>query len=98
MAASGWRQGLSGFPVAVRALGQAGLATLRRQVLLPGGVPSGTLRALPGFWKEAALIAVPSLAFRSDGGLVSATFAALAGRGGAPTGGEGQSSRGPARP
>ena len=87
-----------GFPVAVRALGQAGLAALRRQVLLPGGVPSGTLRALPGFWKEADLFAVPSLSFRSGGGLVSATFTALAGPAGAPAGAEGQRSRGPARP
>ena len=83
-----------GFPVAVRALGQSGLATLRRQVSLPGGVPSDTLRALPGFWKEAVLFAVPSLAFPCVGGLVSATFAAL----GDPAGGQEQRSRSPARP
>ena len=72
-----------GFSVAVRALGPAGLAGLRQQMALPGGVSSTTLRALPGFWREAALFAVPSLAFPPGGGLVSATFAALL----APAGG-----------
>jgi tRNA(Ile)-lysidine synthase len=66
-----------GFSVAVRALGAAGLAGLRQQVALPGGLSSTTLRALPGFWREAALFAVPSLAFPPGGGLVSATFAGL---------------------
>jgi tRNA(Ile)-lysidine synthase len=87
-----------GFPVAVRALGQVGLAALRRQVSLPDGVPSGTLRALPGFWKEAVLFAVPSLAFPSVGGLVSATFAALLGAAGDPAGEGAHKSRRPARP
>src|SRR5262245_45067809 len=72
-----------GFPVAVRALGQAGLAALRSQVALPGGVPAGTLRALPGFYRGAALLAVPSLAFpvadaAGPGPAVSAIFAPLA--------------------
>jgi tRNA(Ile)-lysidine synthase len=66
-----------GFSVAVRALGPAGLAGLRQQVALPDGVSSTTLRALPGFWREEALFAVPSLAFPPGDGLVSATFAAL---------------------
>ena len=71
-----------GFSVAVRALGPAGLAGLRRQLALPGGVSSATLRALPGIWRETVLLAVPSLAFPPGGGLVSATFAALVGAAG----------------
>ena len=50
-------------PIAVRAVGETGLSLLRRQVELPASVPLRSLRALPGFWKEAVLVAVPSVNF-----------------------------------
>jgi hypothetical protein len=84
--------------VAVRALGAAGLAGLRQQVALPGGLSSTTLRALPGFWREAALFAVPSLAFPPGGGLVSATFAGLFAPAGHATGDGEEGSAGSAGP
>ncbi|MFZ0851815.1 MAG: hypothetical protein WAO08_21740, partial [Hyphomicrobiaceae bacterium] len=69
-------------PMAVRAVGETGLSLLRRQVELPASVPLRSLRALPGFWQEAVLVAVPSVNFFGDGianryGL-SAVFAPLA--------------------
>jgi tRNA(Ile)-lysidine synthase len=73
-----------GFPVAVRALGASGLQSLRGEVTLPEGVPAGTLRALPGFYRGSVLFAVPSLAFPAAaaadpaGAAVSAIFAPLA--------------------
>ncbi|HEU0063243.1 MAG TPA: tRNA lysidine(34) synthetase TilS [Hyphomicrobiaceae bacterium] len=87
-----------GFSVAVRALGPAGLAALRRQVPLPVAVPAGSLRALPGFWTEAKLFAVPSLAFPQVGGLVSATFAPLAGPAEGRVGDRWEGSSGPVGP
>jgi tRNA(Ile)-lysidine synthase len=73
-----------GFSVAVRALGASGLQSLRGEVTLPQGVPAGTLRALPGFYRGPVLFAVPSLAFPAAaaadaaGAAVSAIFAPLA--------------------
>jgi tRNA(Ile)-lysidine synthase len=70
-----------GFSVAVRALGVSGVQSLRREVALPRGVPAGALRALPGFYRGAVLLAVPSLAFpveNASGSAVSAIFAPLA--------------------
>jgi tRNA(Ile)-lysidine synthase len=70
-----------GFPVAVRALGASGLQSLRGEVTLPEGVPAGTLRALPGFYRGSLLFAVPSLAFPAAAAadaVVSAIFAPLA--------------------
>ena len=72
-------------PIAVRAVGETGLSLLRRQVELPPSVPLRSLRALPGFWKEAVLVAVPSVNFFCDGianryGL-AAVFAPLAATG-----------------
>jgi tRNA(Ile)-lysidine synthase len=87
-----------GFSVTVHALGQAGLAAVRREVALPQSVPAGTLRALPGFWKGSALFAVPSLGFPCGGGLVSARFAALTGPAADLAGGRAGGSRGPASP
>jgi hypothetical protein len=75
-----------GAPIAVRAVGERGLSLLRRQVELPPSVPIRSLRALPGFWQEATLVAVPSVNYLCDGianryGL-SAVFAPLAATGG----------------
>jgi tRNA(Ile)-lysidine synthase len=73
-----------GFSVAVRALGAAGLQSLRGEVTLPAGVPAATLRALPGFYRGSLLFAVPSLAFPpaaaadTPAAAVSAVFAPLA--------------------
>jgi tRNA(Ile)-lysidine synthase len=71
-----------GAPIAVRAVGPTGLSLLRRQVQLPVRVPIRSLRALPGFWKEAVLVAVPSVNFLCDGTAnrygLSAIFAPLA--------------------
>jgi tRNA(Ile)-lysidine synthase len=70
-----------GYSVTVRALGAAGVQGLRRQMALPRGVPAGALRALPGFYRGAVLVAVPSLVFPGAGAAapaVSAVFAPLA--------------------
>jgi tRNA(Ile)-lysidine synthase len=70
-----------GFPVAVRALGTAGVQSLRGEVVLPKDVPAGALRALPGFYRGSELFAVPNLAFCTAGGaarVVSSIFAPLA--------------------
>jgi len=70
-----------GFAVAVRALGASGVKSLRQGLALPKGVPAGALRALPGFYRGGALIAVPNLAFPAEGAAapaVSAIFAPLA--------------------
>src|SRR5262245_2208256 len=70
-----------GFAVAVRALGALGVKSLRQEVALPKAVPAGTLRALPGFYRGGALLAVPNLAFPAEdapGPAVSAIFAPLA--------------------
>ena len=70
-----------GFAVAVRALGAAGVQSLRGEVALPKGVPAGTLRALPGFYRGSELFAVPNLAFSTadaSATAVSAIFAPLA--------------------
>jgi tRNA(Ile)-lysidine synthase len=76
-----------GAPIAVRAVGPTGLSLLRRQVQLPTRVPIRSLRALPGFWKEAVLVAVPSVNFLGDAAAnrygLSAVFAPLAGTDGA---------------
>jgi tRNA(Ile)-lysidine synthase len=72
-----------GQPVCVRALGRAGVGVLRKQAPLPAGVPIDTLRALPGFWHEAELIAAPNLTVARKESLqacgFSAVFAPLAG-------------------
>jgi tRNA(Ile)-lysidine synthase len=69
-------------PIAVRAVGERGLSLLRRQVELPASVPIRSLRALPGFWQEAALVAVPSVNYLCDATAnrygLSAVFAPLA--------------------
>ena len=66
----------------VRALGRAGASWLRREGALARDVPLQALRALPGFWHEASLIAVPSLGFlaKTDyaGYGLAAVFAPLA--------------------
>ena len=63
--------------VQVRALGEEGLRGLRPLVAMPSRVPAGALRMLPGFWRGAGLIAVPSLGFWAEEGLqceLAATF------------------------
>jgi hypothetical protein len=55
--------------------------SLRGEVALPKGVPAGTLRALPGFYRGSELLAVPNLAFATAdaaAAAVSAIFAPLA--------------------
>jgi tRNA(Ile)-lysidine synthase len=48
----------------VRALGSAGVREVRKAgASVPAGAPAGALRALPGFWQGAELLAVPCLAF-----------------------------------
>jgi tRNA(Ile)-lysidine synthase len=71
-------------PLLVRGLGRPGLDLLRPRMALPAGVPQQTLRALPGFWQEARLVAVPSLGFAAERDAeawdLSAVFAPLARR------------------
>jgi tRNA(Ile)-lysidine synthase len=69
-----------GGTVTVRALGMEGVRQVRGAVAPPPGLPVGALRALPGFWRGARLIAAPNLSFWTEDSArreISATFTAL---------------------
>jgi tRNA(Ile)-lysidine synthase len=51
----------AGGTLTVRALGEAGLASLRKQGAAPTHVPRGAAVMVPSFWTEPTLLAVPSL-------------------------------------
>jgi tRNA(Ile)-lysidine synthase len=53
--------------VEVKALGAEGLRELRTRMEVPVGLPIGSLRAAPSFWRGDRLLAVPPLGFWLDG-------------------------------
>jgi tRNA(Ile)-lysidine synthase len=66
--------------VEVRALGVEGLRELRIRIEVPTGLPVGSLRAVPSFWRGDHLLAVPPLGFWADGDArtqLAATFVGL---------------------
>jgi tRNA(Ile)-lysidine synthase len=66
-------------PVEVRALGVDGLRQVRALAEIARGIPVGSLRALPGFWRGERLLGVPPLAVWTDQAArseLSATFTA----------------------
>jgi hypothetical protein len=71
--------------VEVRPLGIDGVHELRARTQVPPGLPVGSLRALPSFWRGGHLLAVPPVGFRSSADLadLAATFLPLASRSGA---------------
>lgn len=73
-----------GEPVELRALGVEGLRVVREIGDVPDGVPVGSLRALPSFWRGDQLLAVPPLGVWPDPrikGHVTAIFAPSIGAG-----------------
>jgi tRNA(Ile)-lysidine synthase len=53
--------------IEVRALGAAGLREAAKTLAIIRDAPRGALRALPSFWREGRLIAVPNLGYWAEG-------------------------------